>query len=537
MEFRNRILYNTLNQYDEIIIYGTGDYAQKIYPLIRESDLKNKIICFSQSDKGGVDFIDEKPIVAIKEVACNREECVVLIAVSEKYLYEIKQVLFDYGFLNIVSLVDYRIDHIQSEKRFDALMTFEEYCESIAEWYVKTHIGKQDKETIFQELVSKGYASSKKRDIYLIVMISGHLSPRTIKLIRALRKRKYVVVLLKYGGKVNPWCSKTLQRMDVNIYECQCIEELLYQALEYNPLVYFFEPAWGDCLWAKIMLKNKFYFGKIVLALYDVLNDGYNIQENDKLASEKYALEYADGIVWRWFSKDYLREKGFEYRGKSIQFIDYCSYETEEIITCGAESSVIKLCAIAGYGDEYVEDRGYANQYIEWARIGEILDKIGNREDCIFHFYAGFLSKKNIARCEQYEKDYKNFRFFLATEYNELLQKLRSYDFGCEFWTAGEETSDGTIIGDYYGSIYRNSIRNGYFDFLGAGLPIITTQAAKLWDYLSEYDIVVKMNLANVDINYLKKYRKHYREEVERAKKVLDIDNQILRLIQFFKEV
>lgn len=286
------------------------------------------------------------------------------------------------------------------------------------------------------------------------------------------------------------------------------------------------------------MLKMKQYFGKTVLALYDVMNDGYTGKTENELATEKYALEHADGIVWRWFSMDYLEDKGFQYQGKSIQFLDYCNHKKQESIVNDTEPSMVKICFISGYGDEYVEDRKQPTKYTDWARIGEILEKIGNREDCVFHFYVGNLQKhENVIRCEQYEKQYKNFQFFQATEHEELLKRFKKYDYGCELWIDGEVPPDDMPMGDYYGSIYHNSVRNAYFDFLSAGLPVITTQASKMREFLSADDVIINMTLDNLDIDYLKEYKQYYKAKAMERRKEWDIDNQIPKLIRFFYSV
>ena len=124
-----------------------------------------------------------------------------------------------------------------------------------------------------------------------------------------------------------------------------------------------------------------------IIDLYDVINDGFTGQTEKNLMAERYVLEHADGIVWRWFSKAYLEEKGFKYQGKSIQFIDYCDYKGEDSFSYEADHTALKLCTITGYGDEYAEERPYVTEYAEWARLDEILARVGNKEDCIFHFY------------------------------------------------------------------------------------------------------------------------------------------------------
>lgn len=538
MLFRSKLLCDTLNKYKEILIYGTGNYANEIYPQLIEYGLKEKIVCFVQTQKDGTDFINYIPVISLKETECNKTDSVFLIAVSELYVEEIKWILLEQEYLNIVSLVDYRIDYKQTEDDFYYLTEFEEYCEAIADWYVKTHMGSPDKSMILQQLLDRGFGVDRSVDSNLIVVICGHLSPRIVKIIRALKKKSYNIIILDYMDGDNPWCRGELKKIDVQGYRCHCVEEMLYYALQYNPLVYFFEPLWADCLWADIMLKNKKYFGNVVLSLYDVINDGYAGHTDRAYATEKYALENADGIIWRWFSKEYLEKKGFRYQGKSLQFLDCCSCESSKDIIDDVNPSVLKLCVLTSCADSYVT-RNYSSEYIDWARIGDILQKIGNRKDCILHFYAGiFENKENLGICKQYEKQYDNFKIFVATEHNELVRRLRNYDYGCDVYVKGKELSDDVLIGNWwYGSDYTNSVRNAYFDFISAGLPVITTQGKRLWDYLSTYDITVKMFLEDLDIDYLKQHKAYYKENVKEARKDLDIDKQISGLIQFIKEV
>lgn len=529
-----------LNKHQKIIIYGTGYFAQTIYPQLVTYGLKKKIVCFTQTDEGAPVFIDGIPVINVKRLNYNKTECVVLIAVSKLYADEIKRTLLEYEYPHIVSMIDYRIRYKFLETDYRDLLSFEEYYEYITDWYVRTQKSNQeDRSTVLQKIQSGKECIEKRTDVNLIVMICGHLSSRTIKIAGALKRKKYNIVLLSYFDGANPWNLDELKQLDIQMYQCKYVAEMLYYALQYHPLVYFFEPRWGDCLWAEIMLKNKQYFGKIVLALYDVMNDGFTGVEGDKLSTEKYALEHADGIVWRWFSKEYLEEKkGFRYQGKSMQFLDYCDHKTEEIIPQKSDSSVVKLCFIYGNGYECVEDRTCVTQYADWARIGEILEKIGNRKDCVFHFYAGALrNDENIVRCEQYEMQYKNFKFFVGTEHSELLKRLKNYDYGCDLWLKGEALPDDMSIGGYYGSNFKNSVRNSYFDFLTVGLPVVTNQASKMSKYLSADDVIIGMTLSDLDIDFLKEHKQYYKEKVAERRKEWDIDNQISRLIQFFQEI
>lgn len=537
MDFINISLCKTLDQYDKIIIYGTGVYAHEIYPYLIEYGLKKKILCFTQTVENEVNLLDEIPVFNIKKLVCYRKDCVVLVAVNKLYEDEIRQTLAELQYSNVIYLTNYIIYPNNSEEIFLKLTSFDEYCEVIANWYEKTHTDTSKKERIIQKLLDKGKYYNRKRDPNLIVIICGHISIRSNKIISALKRKGYSVIILDYCVTKHTWCIKGFEKAGGTIYECNCIEEMLYNALKFNPLVYYFEPRWADCSWVEIMLRQKEYFGKIVLTLYDVANDGYFIQVQRRLDMERYSLENADGIVWRWFSKEHLEKKGFSFKGKSIQFLDYCS--REKIVPADMEvpSKVLKLCFVLGWDAFFVTKRNYVAKYRSVARLNEILEKIGNRKDCIFHFYIGRLNEEWIEICKQYELQYQNFKFFLNTERDELLLKLQSYDYGCNLCTEGEWPPDDEIVDNATGSYMKNCIRNTFFDYLSSGLPIIATMPLRLLEYLQQYNVIIDMDITNFDIDYLIQNKDVYKENVRVAVKELDIDNQITRLINFFQNV
>lgn len=538
MDFGISSLCETLNQFDKIIIYGTGHYAQAVYPYLVQEGLSKKILCFTQTEESECKVFDNVPIVNIKELNCNKAECVVLIAVSRVYENAIKRVLSEYQYFNFVFLENYVVDRGFNEKKFYDLHTYEEYCETIVDWYLKTHIQKTDREMLMQELMIRGTTADDKKDSNLIVMICGHVSIRSNKIIGALKKRGYQIIMLHYFSNGHTWCIENLQKLNITIYKCQYIEEMLYKALQYKPLVYLFEPRWGDCLWAEIMIRNKEYFGKIVLSLYDILNAGYSTQTQDKLDTEKYSLEHADGIVWKWFVKDMMEKKGFHFRGKSILFLDYCNDVKESSVRhLGEEPDLLKLCVVVGFGYLFCTTRECETKYTCLARLDEVLDKIGNRDDCILHLYVGTMSEQSKELCKQCERKFKNFKFFLNTEQSLLLEKLCDYDYACNLYIKGELPPDDLIIDDMTGAIMRCHARNTFFDYLSAGLPMIATMPQKYLDYVKEYDVVVRMDVFDLDIDYLKKNKHYYKEKAKIAGKKLNIDNEIGRLIDFFKYV
>lgn len=85
MDFDTAALCEALNQYNNIIVYGMGYYAQEIYPYMIQGGLKEKIICFTQTNECKNKLYNGIPVININELDCNREDCVVLVATSELY--------------------------------------------------------------------------------------------------------------------------------------------------------------------------------------------------------------------------------------------------------------------------------------------------------------------------------------------------------------------------------------------------------------------------------------------------------------------
>lgn len=538
MNFGITSLCETLRQYSEIIIYGTGCYAQEIYPYLVQEGLGEKIICFTQTDECESKLYAGLSVINIDELKCNKAECVVLVATSKLYTEEIRQTLIKRQYPNIIFLPNYVIDYRLNEQKFLSLITYNEYCEAIVNWYLMTHTDKSDKGKLLQELKDRGENAGEGKDSNLIVMICGHISIRSNKIIGALRRKGYKIVMLYYHSNGHMWCIEELKKLDILILKCQYVEEMLYKALQYKPLVYFFEPCWADCTWAEIMLRTKKYFGKIVIGLYDILNDGYFGQPQSKRDTEKYALENADGVVWKWFSQQTLEEKGFCIQGKSVLFLDYCDADYKSYVECAdANSDVLKLCMVTGVDSLLCEKRQKQTKYTSVAKLEEILDKIGNREDCLFHLYIGKMSEERERLCRQCEDKYSNFKLYLNTERSQLLIKLSQYDYACNLYIKGEMPPPDYIIDDMTGSCMRNYERNTFFDYFSAALPMIATMPQRFLEYMQKYDVIVPMDLSNLDIDYLKKNKCRYKENTKLVRKELNIDNQIGRLIDFLNEV
>ncbi len=534
-------LYQKLSQYSSIFLYGTGMYAMEIYPKLCVMGCKKKIKGFIISGEPKKDKIIGISVFSVdKSSAIIDADDVVLIAVSEIYQEEIIDNLQRLGIENRLCLSDYL-------RTGDDILTFYknktsmEYCNYIFDWYVYNYSNQMFSrdEIIEKLLVDRRLRKNSKQIVFIIGIEMG--MPRTVKILGALKKCGYEVIVLCYVAADGTIVKKELDEYGITVYKCNYIEEMMYKMLNYNPLVYYIDPVWGDCTWADILIQQKEMFGKIVLTLYDVLNDGFASVSEKQKDLERYALENADGIVWRWFSKQRLEEKGMCFKGKSIQFLDYCSVGGEQTQVGGKEDNEeIKFCLVSGYADALFEQASDNSQgYNLEAKIRDVLPRLLKDSKCSFHMFIWELSESNRAECRRLEEEYDNFKVFWKCEHKEVLNMISEYDYGIQLCTGeGKDVPDDVSInGRHYGSAYKNAVSNRFFDYLDAGIPIVATQPRKLCDFLAEYNVVIKMDLSNLDVEYLRNNKFFYKENILKAREELEINHQIGRLINFFNEV
>lgn len=538
--FKNN-LYKELSRFSKILIYGAGCYANIAYAFLKRAGMKEGIDSFVVTELKGHRDIDGIPVRCVDEIAFwDDEQVVVLIAVSHVFEEEIVRILLNRQCLCMLKFADY----ILQDDDFNEMLrrqSNEQFMESIIEEFVwDNHLNSSDELDKRREEIEK-YISQRNRseaDRDTIVFISGDMKPRSTKIIGALVKKKYNVIVLEYEY-FNELVIREIEGYNITFSHCENMIDVMRKAIQYNPLVYYYEPAWGDCIGSEIMLRHKELFGKIVFAPYDILNDGYvQISDKSKLM-EKYCLENADGVVWRWFSKEFLeKEKGFIYEGKSIQFLDYCKgFELNEEVKT---DDILKICFVQGGIYELLDGQLLENDgvYKEWARIDTILNKIGNVDGCIFHMFIAQCNASDREKLKKLESEYFNFKVFYEVKYDKLISIISEYDYGCFFTTSGKDIPEMESFNNInYGSTYINSEANRFYDYLDANIPIIATRPKKQCDYLNKLGVLVKMDISNIDLDYLRENKELYKKNVEKAKPELLIDNQIARLLDFFEDL
>ncbi len=544
-------LYEKIVKYDEVFIYGMGMYAETIIPKLFEMGLDEKVAGIVVSDKTTKNkYKNGKPIYSIDDLQVGAHKYIFLIAVSCKYEKEIENELMMRGYASYILLSYYMRDNVNAYFRFKSV-DLEQYCKIIADWYEFEHSDELQDDIckahnrIYKMVYGRfSQKSTSVKNMNQIVFVIGYLHPRILKIMDALAKQKFEIIIIDMElKKFYPYSNYNKDEESQVIY-CRSIEEVCFEAVKFNPLLFYVRPVEVDCSLAKILLNQKVCYGTIVVDIHDIMCGSYNlpIEKRWIYELERETLESADGIVWRYDAESFLREKyGFCYQGKSVQFWDYC-YD-DFAIHVSNQGDVLKLCCIDSGAECLMppDDERLCKAGIKrYANIRDILARLGNREDCTFSLFVSRVSNETEEILKQIRKQYKNFEYYIGYSPKKLIQCVAEQDYGCEFFMSGRIPSDEECINKGYlrmPGTYEVSATNRYFDYINAGIPIVSDGGKRQCDYLKEFGVLVNMTLDSIDIQYLKDNKKMMRENVKRAQKDLSVSAHVGKLIDFFYEL
>lgn len=539
MYIQTNALMRELGRYEDILIWGAGDGGKYIYTRICNVGMKEKVKNFVVSKKNSDMYIDDIPVIMADELGQVGNKCAILIAVFElRYIREIKAEIDKIGVHNVINLLDYSIN-IGDERRFLREETFSGMIDHMTDWYLYSHRMEELDYGQVRDYLS-GFASHRNCiDRNKIVFIIGLAYVRTPKIAIALKKRGYDIKVLQIYNSNQYAGQNELVENQIDLDICNDVAELLYKALNEKPLVYYIDPPWMDSSLAMFMIYNKEKFGKIIFGENDIQKIAMLPEVSEHYCTtEQYALENADGVVWRYDAKDYLTQQyGYHYKGKSIQFYDYCNDYARHIEV--AEDIRLKFCTLPTHLGELVNTPMIDKKYTHSADISELVNFIGNREDCLLDVYAWSYSEEDRLICKEIEEAYFNIKFYFKIPHSELIERMQGYDYGLALFKE-------SCIPQYFDSCVSNFITeptsvcgasNKYFDYVAAGLPVVTHLSKKQTAYMEQFGVVVKMDVDSFDMEYLKENKERYKRQVKEALPHLLIDYQIQRLIEFVENV
>ena len=316
-------LYKEISGFGDFVLYGAGQIAGELLGALDRVGLA-PLYCVVTNAEGNPESMGNVSVYGLSEKISELRErnILVLVAVSDLYVKDITHILHGKGIDNIVSASDYFWHSFGEREFYDGYVDrgFSWYSDRIEEWYFDQHGLQIDFPILLQ---------NKKGKRGRVLFVVNNLSPRVVKIAKALRKcGKEVIVFLDVGMKGSYWSKFTsaLQEDDIcNLYYF-CIEELILGLIQNKgEVIHIFSNGWNPYT-SYILIKFRAYLGKVVFENYDILNGYYANQDEEKLRLERYCLENADGVCYREFNLEYLTDiLGFQFHGKCLRFFDYCS--------------------------------------------------------------------------------------------------------------------------------------------------------------------------------------------------------------------
>lgn len=373
-----------------------------------------------------------------------------------------------------------------------------------------------------------------------IMLVSDHVKPRVAKIGYALRKKGFQVTLLLDKRSKNEIFNSDFRFYDYLLYFSNK-EEAFSKCLLDRPFVYHIFSEAEVRPWSEYLIQNKSQLGKVVYDQYDVYRDFVNREKGEVVAREKYCMENADGLCCRMFETQYLKQKyDYKFTGKRILFFDYCWNKYKERNGRDKQNCHLKFI----YGGRLIPiNSNSPRAKIEWEGFKHIAETTKNNKD-----YFIIVPSQS---CEgKFFRSYKNLKlnnpYFVLKEpmsFKELVKYESQMDYGIdcvEFQARIDEYETKLENGINLKAKMKYYATNKYFDYLDAGvMPIYGRQGELFGNYLARFGGAVWCSLEEMPdkMNELRTNRDINKKKACKAREVFAIENQIGRLIAFYKEI
>ncbi len=517
-----------LKKYKKRIIYGAGDYARRLLQTLKNYGIAVDY-CVVTDKKENPDFLEDIPVCRINTCYADmqREDTVILIGVSSIYEKEIINMLLGYNIYNYLIIDDlYRNNSVTLNDYKNK--TVQDCMEEIVEWYLDSDDnGFENYDQVMTRMKSLLRKEQKTRE--KIIFAVGDLSPRVIKIAKALSEKEYEIkVYICPGALIRQVCSSELQELNIFCHVCEYVEEIMYYMIVEKPWVIHIFSGWGDSISTYFLVKMKELFPKIVYDKYDIFNGMYAYISAELLEAERYCLENADGICNRGYELEYLmNETNYNIKGKTIQFLDYCKDGSVDYVYRD-EKEPLTLC----YAGSIQTEKSHPDSSVAcWLSLAEMCEK----NKCHLHIYPMTWDKKTFAEYMELDSVNKFFHFHKPVPYMQIEKELSQYDYMVHPIRAGFLSKE--INGIYYRRKGIYGCSNKFFDSLDAGLPIIGISMTKFTKFLEERGVCIRWAIEEYDFNLLKEKRNELRKKVVLVHKELQIKEHINELIKFYNSL
>lgn len=371
--------------------------------------------------------------------------------------------------------------------------------------------------------------SRPKENRKKIMFLLTNVAPRAYKIIDALHRKGYDVELIIWINAMYLTSEKYKEFLEISnqCRLCSDAEEvMLYCAATNARILHIFSDANSDIELPQILIHCKDIFPQIVFDEYDVMTEMRRSIPRRTVDAEIFCLKYADGVCSRYTCMEYLEEKGYEVCKQRIYFIDCCNDFTNCESPQKQESDALHL-VFAGTlfsGKEYETSKD--GRFLE---LGELCEANGTH----LHLYPVSYDEAKLQEYINMEKINPYFHLHHPVSALALAEELSQYDYGVT-----SVQSDILEYAENIGSWAREGIvycwANKLYDYLDAGLPIVTTVPVEQTKILEKDGVLLRMFDEEIDFNELRKRRNELKKRVIEVREQYRVSNQLPALIEFY---
>ncbi|MCI8844816.1 MAG: hypothetical protein HFI04_00315 [Lachnospiraceae bacterium] len=384
--------------------------------------------------------------------------------------------------------------------------------------------------------------SKRKMRTQEIVLVAEDMQPRVAKIGSALKKRKFkVILLLKLPDR------DELEKLDKSFFSKVSFfkgkEDLYVKCLLFSPLIYhlFMEVTVDE--WAEYLIRKKNILGKVVYDQYDIYR-GFFTDTLDEIGKrEKYCLENADGLCCRMFETQYLKHTyHYQFKGKRLLFLDYCWNDVDVDSKPEKDGTSLKFV----YGGRLIpkprtRTEGYRYK-IELNGLTHIARTIQENQAYLAILPHRPCKGSDYSAYQRLGKKYSHIVIKDPMNYRKLIRYERHMDYGLDCLELNEDIERYSIQKNAFNMKAKNRYyaTNKYFDYLDAGvMPIYGRKGELFGNYLARFGGAVWCSLEKLPdkMNELKMNREANRKKAHKAREIFAIENQIGRLIDFYKKI
>lgn len=515
-------LINDIENHDRVYVYGAGVYGHYLVKELLSCGVKLQGVLVSDISGNPREICGIKVFGFDENDAIERTD-VIIIAIRGTTSSLVKNSIISCS-EGIVLCID---DYCQESYQYEKIEVNKEVERLARIMYLKN----KEKYTNVDEAYNDITNNRGEKNSTSLAVVVGYLSTRVVKILNALSytiPSIYCFILNEgviYRDRINQIESFGIECHVLNT------DDILISMLLLKPFaIHLFSYASVSNQMAYI-ISLKSMLSTIAFEQYDIAKEMYynNVDwiTEDDLKAEEYCMKNADGLVERGYELIYFKEKtDYTFSKKCLRFLDYCSsYPVKNSFHEGR----LSLCVATGI----------PKQSDPYYRGMMVLADLCEKNDCEFHVYPTVKDDDFYKECIDKSNSSNCFFFHDPVKYEVLADTLSQYDYGVipyelsidehnNVFAYENATLTTTVLK------YKYTVSNHYFDFLDAGLPIIGTIPLVFTEYLESLGVLLRWGLDEYDFEYLVRNRNRLKENVIKAKKLLNIDNHIDRLIYFY---